>query len=140
MNKPVLKPSEYPHIYSTINTVKSLVMEYFKIDENIEIKLKNTQKGLARWWKREIVLPLWLFKEVESYQIYYIAHEITHIYVHENYNQIGFDIDDHGIEFKIEEKRILKQFGIDIEYKRAFAKRLRDSLNGDILFTHWNYR
>jgi predicted metal-dependent hydrolase len=52
----------------------------------------------------------------EEYAIYYIVHEVCHF---KHTNERG-----HGKEFKSTERKALDSWGIEIEYSRAYPKKL----------------
>jgi len=96
------------------------------------IKLTNAKGGHAYWkmddngrrFVYKITIPNWIFAQADEFQTYYVVHELCHcIY------------GDHKTLFKNLEKSILAEWGIEIEYSRAYPKRLYS--NGEMVYESW---
>jgi predicted metal-dependent hydrolase len=81
--------------------------------------LKDTRQG--RWIRGGITIPTWILKESEQFQTYYVIHEVCHfIYL------------GHGPLFKEVERKMCKRWDIEIEYAKAYPKKLY--ANGQMVY------
>jgi len=95
-----------------------------KQEKLTRFSIKNTQKGMCTS-NGGITLPDWIFGKSDEYQIHYAIHETTHL-----------KYPDHGNEFKAAETIINQDFGISIDYSKAYAKELRNS-RGETVYVSW---
>ena len=95
--------------------------------EHIKVKFKFVKgAGRASFITNTITLPLWMLDYLEAFQYAYIVHELTHFIV-------GIT-ELHNENFKRKESEILlREYGIRIDYKKAYLNCLRD-FDGDILY------
>ena len=95
-----------------------------KHKSNVTLKLSHGRRGRARLSKQYFSLPIWALTNCypEQYIIYYTIHEYTHCLLMMGHNET----------FKNKESELLKEFGIEIEYARAYPKRLY--ANGEIVY------
>ncbi len=103
-----------------MQSIVDLTVEFLGINKPIKIKVKDIAGGHANEKTRCISVPKWAMVN-EYYAIYYAVHEVCH------YRALG-----HGIAFKLIEKNALAQWGIEIEYSRAYPKAL--SCNGERVY------
>jgi len=97
-----------------------------KHKSNVVLKrISHSTRGMARFRQQYFSLPDYLFSGnyPEQYIIYYTIHEYTHCLL-----MMG----THNPFFKSKESSDLKEFGIEIEYARAYPKRLY--ANGEIVY------
>lgn len=87
----------------------------------VSIRWKNVKRGFARYDGNKITLPLWILGKNEGYALYYVLHEISHLITCWQY---GPTIATHGREFKEVEKQVMDCWDIQIEYARAYPKRV----------------
>lgn len=108
-----------------LKEVVELLRTQYHILDGIIIEFKNIKwGGRARIKTGKITIPSWVFNYSLEFQKYYIIHECTHFIT-------GLKHDEH---FKKEEEKILKEFGISIEYNKAYAATLKD-LSGKVTYT-----
>lgn len=89
----------------------------------IKIVFKNLRgPGRANYIRRGISIPNWMFEDKYSdeFRYYYIIHEVCHIIL---FDKFGYSV-NHEPVFKEMEKKYLDVFGLEIEYKKAYPKRL----------------
>ena len=100
-----------------------------KHKSNVVLKrISHSTRGMARFRQQYFSLPDYLFSGYpEQYIIYYTIHEYTHCLL-----MTGA----HNPFFKNKESELLKEFGIEIEYARAYPKRLY--ANGGIVYDRAN--
>jgi hypothetical protein len=103
-----------------------LIIEY-KL-EPIKIKVKDIRRGRAIYSSRFISIPLWAYNIGISYFYWYIIHEVSHFICNDKLNYHG-----HGKTFKIIETKILKTWGLNPIYSKAYVKELRAN-NGAVLY------
>ena len=97
----------------------------------IKIVFKNLRgSGRANYIRRGISIPNWMFQDIYSdeFRYYYIIHEVCHIIL---FDKFGHSV-NHEPVFKRMEKKYLQLFGLDIEYKKIYPKRLYS--NGIVVY------
>lgn len=90
---------------------------------NISMRFSNADCGRANIDNGKFSIPLHAFTKGETYLHYYVIHEFTHC----------LGCWNHGSDFKRVEGQLLKLFGIEIEYKKAYPKKLY--ANGELSYT-----
>jgi len=100
--------------------IADATIEQFRLAP-IGIQIKDVACGRARYKTRKITLPIWVLERNEAYSIWYVVHEIAHFKAIRK---------GHGPAFKRAERIMLKAWGIEIEYARAYAKKLY--MNGEL--------
>lgn len=81
-----------------------------------KVYVKDTARGHAHTGTSSIILPHWLLHRCpKPYIVYYIAHEVAHLYP-------GTIL--HEPAFKRVERRALKFFGMGIKYAHAYPREL----------------
>ena len=88
--------------------------DFFKLGFYPLVDIKPIKRGKCRKKTKCISIPEWVFKYEYPFLIYYVAHEIIH-----------FVVWKHDKKFKELEQSVLKTWGIEIEYNRAYPKTLR---------------
>ncbi len=101
-----------------LDLTRSELTKYYIGVPKVTLKLKDTQKGTTHFTKGYFTIPLWAVNEGEEFTTYYVVHEFCH-FVARNEGSRGHD----GI-FKSVERRALKLWGMDIEYKKAYPRAL----------------
>ena len=99
-----------------------------KIEFIPQIVFRDVNRG-RNYWTRvtgcsyKIVLPTFLLEDDrdERYVIWYVTHELCHCIYH-----------DHGSFFKKLEASIMEKWGVEIEYARAYPKRLY--ADGEVIY------
>ncbi len=91
----------------------------------VKIIFKNVKAGMAhcRFNKKSwITIPTWIFEDDSSneFRYYYIIHEMCHVTLHYK----GFFKHGHRDNFKKMEKKYLDIFGIRVEYKITYPKKI----------------
>ena len=78
-------------------------------------------EGRAHYRYRWITMPNWIFRDkyCDEYRYWYMLHEMCHIILFDR----GYH-GSHGEKFKEIEKKYLNMFGLEVEYKKAYPKRL----------------
>lgn len=95
-----------------------LLQRYFKRYQEPPfptIKIQERKRGIYYRLFSTVLLPKWIFKEHEAFVIYYVTHELIHAFVSEH---------GHTPKFKEAEAAVLKEWGIDIRYARAYPRSL----------------
>lgn len=87
------------------------------------IEVRNNQRGRYRPLADLIIIPQWATEKGEHYLIYYMVHELTHVFY-----------SGHDSIFKKAEIETLEYFGINITYRRAYPSTL--SYNGVEFYRH----
>ena len=85
----------------------------------IRIQFKEIKgAGRAHYHTRSITIPMWIWKDrySDEYRYWYIIHEVCHFVVGPG--------NSHNHRFKEKERFWLKEFGILVEYAKAYPKRL----------------
>ena len=92
------------------------------------IQVKNVKKGRARITTRKITIPKWAESNI-SYLYYYLLHEVAHFICCDKISRYC----GHNKDFKIVEKRLLKDFDLIPIYKKAYVKELKN-LQGQSIY------
>ena len=101
----------------------------------INVKVKDTRQGWARYSIRAIIIPIWPLKVSKLYWKAYIIHEICHFIKLDILGKTG-----HGPDFKDIERTILKEdYKLIPEYSRAYIKVLKQE-DGQLVFNRKLYR
>lgn len=109
--------------YTPIQTHKTLANDAIScldllnetMRKKVTLTFVNANRGHARLSTQHITIPRHAFGRGETYLLYYVIHEFTHIYTSDC---------RHDAKFKNAEKRLLAMFGYEIEYARAYPKTL----------------
>ena len=107
--------------------LEELINKYKSRYKNIKIKVKSTQRGTANYNSITITIPVayTLYShESELFLKIYIIHEFCH------FKAKGHG---HGYKFKFWEKRILRDYGFEVIYNKAYIKAYYD-LDGNFKF------
>jgi hypothetical protein len=90
--------------------------------QSVAVSFKPVVRGHARLNARTITLPDWIMDLCDEFRIYYAVHEFTHFYIWDNFDKSS---GRHCKRFlAAESKRLFEQFGIVVEYKKVFVKKL----------------
>ena len=109
-----------------LQTIANLTTEFLKIDR-VEIDIRDIRNGYFKKYYNFAIIPRWIFSKVDTYIAYYVIHEICH--------QFGYR---HNAYFKEMERKALGYWGIEIEYMRAYPKRLYE--NGEMVYESWRIK
>jgi len=96
---------------------------------DIEIIFKNNIRGFAWYKSRKLILPEFIFRFPNCYQLYYLMHEISHF--------IRFEENDfeHSKEFKEVEQSLLNRFHLKLIYKKVYPKKILNML-GQVVYNN----
>lgn len=113
----------------TINDIALKAAKFLSIEPIPKITLSNDikygQADLTNW---KIKIPRWVTKRGITYLTYYVAHEVAHFARPTHI--------DHGPEYKEIEGRVMKEFGLKINYANDdYIKEILD-LDGNLLYKH----
>jgi hypothetical protein len=86
-----------------------------KYDRSVTMQFTDSYGGRANIDLQRFTIPLWAAKKGITYLYYYVIHEFTHCFG----QYCG-----HGAGFKACERGILGEYGITIDYARAYPKAL----------------
>lgn len=103
-----------------IQTVADLTADFLKIQSPV-VRVVKIQRGYADPAKNLITIPEWVFERGESYAIYYVAHEISHLSVP---TKAWASEGSHGKTFKLVEDSALKAWGLSIRRAKAYPKEI----------------
>jgi len=98
------------------NITEQIIKKY-KL-KNINIKFKNQNKGWSRL-SGSISIPLWAKEKGNAFFLYYIIHELVHQIIYKKYSHWK-----HNKDFKRIERKILREYNLEIKYARAYPKAL----------------
>jgi hypothetical protein len=91
-----------------------LVLLNEQMHENVTMHFTNANAGRAKTRIKHFTIPIHALKSCETYLLYYVIHEFTHCITNKM----------HDTKFKFTESALCSQFGISIDYARAYPKRL----------------
>jgi len=97
------------------NAVLALLNEHYHTD--IKMEFTQATRGHAKVNFNWFSVPVHAIngKQAVEYTWYYVVHEFVHI---------NFRIHNHDSKFKTHEKKLLRLFGLDIKYARAYPRAL----------------
>ena len=78
-----------------------------------KLQIKSVNRGRAMYSTNHITIPQWVLKKDIAVVYYYAIHEACHILTKSG----------HDNRFKQLEQKYCKEFGIDIEYMKAYPKK-----------------
>lgn len=83
----------------------------------IHVHLKSVKRGKASWRHNQVIIPMWVGRYAEEYQLYYVLHELAHVLV-------GPSHQPHGSEFRVMEDKLLSDWDLSIKRMRVYPKHL----------------
>lgn len=102
----------------------------------IKIKVKDIDRGHARYRTRFLSVPLWSFEQggLDKFTAY-VLHEITHFILYETQRDHNHPTKFHNIEIKL-----LKEWGlVPKEYRKAYYSRL-ETTSGKLIWLYTKER
>jgi hypothetical protein len=98
-----------------IQAVADLTAKFLGLSIRPKAEIKKTRRGTALTHRGTFSIPEWALKRGEDYVTYYTIHEVCHFYaggIH------------HGPLFKKVEDRALANWGLYIERKKVYPRRV----------------
>ncbi|MCW3134546.1 MAG: hypothetical protein N2V78_09490 [Methanophagales archaeon] len=102
--------------------IADVTMSYFG-KPLVRVVVKDVARGYPH--KDYIVIPRWIQKYAEEYQIYYIVHELSHI--------IAGVENKHNDKFMEIEDKALDLWSLEIDRKRVYPKKIRKEYSGEVV-------
>lgn len=98
--------------------------EYKNALVSIKATVTNTKRGYACYDDLTITVPLWAYNRTKdkSYFIYYISHELSHLYANKLYKSHGHDVNFYSVFKSICPKRYWKY---EFNYIKSSKKYLK---------------
>ena len=107
-----------------MQAVADLASEHLGLSQKPIVKLKDVRAG--RYHCQYVTIPEWISEYGESYEIYYIVHEICHSIVL-----------NHGPVFKQIETKLLAMWGIVPTYAKAYVRALHSTFGQPLFVRPW---
>ena len=100
-----------------IQTIADLTAKYLGLSYKPKAIIKDTRNGKAYTHKGWFSVPKWAWSRGDRYVTYYTVHEVCHFYAG------GID---HGSLFRKVEDKAMAYWGIYLERKKVYPKRIFD--------------
>lgn len=120
---PFAKPMNQADLKAAIELTKD---KFGGLARLVTVRFADIRAGYAKPRENKITLPNWIFNRGNTFALYYALHEVAHLIHRWQSNSERHKM--HGIEFKAIEKQVMDTWDLQIEYAKAYPKRVY--LNG----------